>query len=320
MCVKVKSFYNSWDSRCNSPMFGTENLISTWPSREGSGGSKAIPCVIHQTAKTHTLNETCCNWWFNAVFVAGFVMFSLFFHVVALYVAYGFSQQCKKRPESKWDRGQSLTKHCRTVVHLFWRCSKKNTSQYILAMQHPRYFHWCSVHPKTVEAMIRVFSLRELFHKLLHGTLAKVAGSYSIHLWKFPWYGVWVLWTDDIIPVVGLEHLEISQGLFQVVLVLKTLDISLDWHRSNTNQLLRIVHKKLSYFQDHIPTEPQSFFPRKKKQSGRRLGKISIPSVTWCLRFSASFMEFFTSLESWCWIWCPPQTWKAVLSLVYCWI
>ena len=52
------------------PMFGTENLISkvpqysgvTWPSPKGSGGSKAIPCVIHQTAKTHTLKETCCNW------------------------------------------------------------------------------------------------------------------------------------------------------------------------------------------------------------------------------------------------------------------
>ena len=38
-----------------------------------------------------------------------------------------------------------------------------------------------SIDAKTVEAMIRVFSLRELFHKMLHGTLAKVAGSYRIH-------------------------------------------------------------------------------------------------------------------------------------------
>ena len=77
-----------WESHIKGQYFGV-----TWPSLKGSGGSKAIPCVIHQTAKTHTLNETCCNWWVYAVFVAGFVMLLLFLHVVALYVAYGFLQQ-----------------------------------------------------------------------------------------------------------------------------------------------------------------------------------------------------------------------------------
>ena len=212
----------------------------------------------------------------------------------------------------------------RSIVALWFTCFEDVQRKTLLSTS------WlCNIQDISIDAQFIQRLLRQWFECFPWGNffiscfmehLPRLQGSYSIHLWKFPWYGVWVLWTDDIIPVVGLEHLEISQGLFQVVLVLKTLDISLDWHRSNTNQLLRIVHKKLSYFQDHIPTEPQSFFPRKKKQSGRRLGKISIPSVTWFLRFCASFMEFFTSLESWCWIWCPPQTWKAVLSLVYCWI
>ena len=131
-----EGFYNSWDYRCNSRMFGTENLISkvpqysgvTWPSPKGSGGSKAIPCVIHQTAKTHTLKETCCNWWSNAVFVEGFVICFIVFTCryviywyflgnllysympnVDMYVACGHVKRYKKRPESRWGvRGQSM--------------------------------------------------------------------------------------------------------------------------------------------------------------------------------------------------------------------
>ena len=68
-----------------------------------------------------------------------------------------------------------------------WEISRSSVAQWFTCFEDVQRKNTFSEHlgyatSKTVEAMIRVFSLRELFHKMLHGTLAKVAGSYRIHL------------------------------------------------------------------------------------------------------------------------------------------
>ena len=73
-----------WEPHIKGQYFGV-----TWASLKGSGGSKAIPCVIHQTAKTHTLNETCCNCYAFIVFTCCYIILYSYMQYVEMYVAYG---------------------------------------------------------------------------------------------------------------------------------------------------------------------------------------------------------------------------------------
>lgn len=89
------------------------------------------------------------------------------------------------------------------------------------------------------------------------------------------------------------------QELFQMVLVL-LVDISLDWHRSNTNQLLRIIHKNyhISKATSQLKHNPS---PQGKRNSvGAHLERSQ--SRVWLglvPRFCARFMEFFRQCFWW---------------------